>query len=266
MLWLSWLGCSSEPRCDSTDQVLAEGLTCEDARHVEGWIELLAGRALQHGGTRRLPAALLELHQKDPSALRKLLDEIDAAGAKLELVPGPKGAEARSLAVWEAHREKGPIRPDDGSLWNIQRDALSVWAWNDDDKLALTEADIEGWLTYASLCREVQNGGVLRISVADRVTAYRVLVDRFEGGSREERLSLASVGPFWEQIRDRWQAVPYERQQAWIGAAPLPPPMTATSLGYLQAIAEGPIVQHAGTLHEVLGPFSLNRGPRVFDE
>jgi hypothetical protein len=209
---------------------------------------------------------MLEAHTQDPAALRKVIDQVKAAGRDLEPIQGPKGAEARAKAAWAAHREKGPIRPEHEGLWNIQRDAMSVWAWNDSDQLALTEADIEGWLTYASLCREVQNGGVLRISMADRVSAYRILVDRFEGASREERLALASVGPFWGQIRDRWQAVPYEKQQAWIGQAPLPPPLTSTSLGYLQVIVDGDVVKHAGSLHDVLGPFSLNRGPRVFDE
>ena len=91
-------------------------------------------------------------------------------------------------------------------------------------------------------------------------------MDRFEAGSRDERLALVSLGPFWGQIQERWQAVPYERQQKWIAAAPLPPPMTATSLGYLQAVVEGSVVQHVASVHDVLGPFSLNRGPRVFAE
>jgi len=229
-------------------------------------MELLAGRGLQHNGSARLPGAMLEAHEKDAADLRSLIDEVKAAGKKLEPVQGPPGARLRAQAVWASHREKGPIQPSDGDLWNIQRDAMSVWVWNDDDQLALAESDIEGWLTYASLCREVQGGGVLKVSVADRVSAYRVLVDRFDGATREERLALASIGPFWQQIRDRWQASSYERQQAWIGKAPLPPPMTATSLGYLQAIVDGPVVTHADTLHEVLGPFSLNRGPRVFEE
>jgi len=233
---------------------------------MEAWIELLAGRSLQHNGTRHLPGVMLQAHQKDAAALRKVIDDAKVAGRALEPLPGPAGAAARATAVWAAHKEKGVIRPEHDELWNIQHDALSVWVWNDSDQLALTEADIEGWLSYASWCREVQNGGVLRISVADRVSGYRVLVDRFEGANREERLALASVGPFWGQIRDRWKAVPYEKQQAWIGRAPLPPPMTSTSLGYLQAIVDGSVVEHAASVHEVLGPFSLNRGPRVFDE
>ncbi len=249
--------------------MLAEGdapLTCDDVRYVEAWVELLAGRPLQHSGERNLPGAMLRVHETDPAALRKVIDDAKAAGRALEPLSGREGAAARAAAVWAAHKEKGPIRPQYEELWNIQRDALSVWVWNDSDQLALTEADIEGWLNYASWCREVQNGGVLRISVADRVTGYRVLVDRFEGANREERLALSSLGPFWGQIRARWKAVPYEKQQAWIGRAPLPPPMTSTSLGYLQVIVDGSVVEHAASVHEVLGPFSLNRGPRVFDE
>ena len=254
--------------CTSAEQVLAgegdEALTCAHAAEVEAWIELLAGRSLQHNGGSRLPALLQQRYASDPAGTRALLKGIRERGAKLESTTRMKGGWARSQAAWEAHNGTSLIVEGD-PLWNLQRDALSVWAWNDDEQLALTEADVEGWITYSSLCRQVQGAGVLRISVADRVTAYRILIDRFEQGDRNDKLALVSIGPFWPQIRDRWQASPNERQQKWIGAAPLPPPMTSSSLGYLEAIVQGEVASHAATLHDVLGPFSLNQGPRVFE-
>jgi hypothetical protein len=256
-------------RCEAPDQVLAESsgdtLSCADVTHVQGWIELLAGRPLQHNGRERLPRLLVDRFEGDAAGTRALIASVRERGAKLESTTRMKGGWARSEAVWEAKTGRSLITEDD-PLWNLQSDALSVWAWDDDSKLALTEADVEGWITYASLCRQVQGGGVLKISVADRVTAYRMVIDRFEYGDRNEKLALVAIGPFWHQIKERWQASPYERQQAWIGAAPLPPPMTSSSLGYLEAILQGDVAKHAATLHDVLGPFSLNRGPRVFEE
>ena len=78
--------------------MLAEGLTCDDVRHVEAWMELLAGRGLQHNGSKRLPGVMLEAHQKDAVALRTLIDEVKAAGRKLEPVQGPTGAALRAEA------------------------------------------------------------------------------------------------------------------------------------------------------------------------
>ena len=254
--------------CETTEQVLVEdpagALTCADVVSVEAWIELMAGRGLQHGGSRELPTVLSTRFRADPAGTRALLADIRKRGHALEASTGLKGASARSKAAWEAHTGVSAIREGD-ALWNIQRDALSVWAWNDEEQLALTESDVEGWISYASLCRQVQKAGVLRISVADRVSVYRIIIDRFEEGDRNAKLALVSVGPFWEQMRTRWQASPYERQQKWIGTAPFPPPMTSSSLGYLQAIIDGDVAVHASTMHDVMGPFSLNRGPLSFE-
>lgn len=263
------LGCG-EPTvaCEGPDQVLAEvagdRLTCGDAALVEGWIELLAGRPLQLNGRQRLPALLKQRFDDDPKGTRALVATLFEQGHALESTTRMKGGWARSKAVWAAHTGEGPIVEGD-PLWNLQRDALSVWAWNDDEQLALTEADVEAWIHYASLCRQVQGGGVLKISVADRVTAYRMVIDRFELGDRNEKLALVAIGPFWEAFRERWQASPYERQQKWIAATTFPPPMTSTSLGYFDAIVNGDVAGLATTFHDVMGPFALNRGPRRFE-
>jgi len=263
------LGCgSSAPTCSSPEQVLVDdgdgALTCADVDKVEAWIELIAGRPLQHNGGPRLVEALMGRFRDDEAGTRALLADIEARGRALEATTGLKGGRARSEAAWAAHTGHSAIKEGD-PLWNIQRDALSVWAWSNEEKLALTEADVEGWIRYASLCRQVQGGGTLRISVADRVAVYRVVVDRFEGGDRNDKLALVGIGPFWQQMHDRWNASPYERQQKWIGAAPLPPGMTTDSMGYLEAVLAGDLAAHVTTMHDVLGPFSLNRGPLAFD-
>ena len=256
--------------CTSSEQVLATDaaageLTCHDVDQVESWIELLAGRGLQHNGGGRIAGVMVERFRDDPAGTRQLLADIHTEGHALESVTGLKGGWARSAAAWKAHTGGSLIKEDD-PLWNIQRDALSVWAWNDEEKLALTEADVEAWIRYASLCRQVQGAGTLRVSVADRVGVYRLVIDRFEQGDRNDKLGLVSLGPFWEQIDTRWNASPYERQQKWIGAAPLPPAMTSDSMGYLEAILAGDLAAHAATMHDVMGPFSLNRGPLAFEE
>lgn len=240
-------------------------LTCAEVDLVASWIELIAGRGLQHNGGGRIAGVMAERFQADPAGTRALVEAVVVEGRKLESTTGLKGGWARSKAAWQAHTGQSVIKKSD-PLWNIQHDALSVWAWNDEEQLALTEADVEAWIRYASLCRQVQKAGTLRISVADRVGVYRRVIDRFEQGDRNDKLGLVSLGPFWQQASDRWNASPYERQQKWIAAAPLPPAMTSDSLGYLEAILAGDVASHAATLHDVLGPFSLNRGPRAFEE
>ncbi len=241
-------------------------LTCEQVDDVRVYLELLAGRPLQHNGTQRLPTALVQAFQRDPAVVADWLSRVRVEGRRLEQTSGLDAAALRSEEVWRAHRGEGIFREPDGLVWNIQRDALSVWAWSDEERLALTESDIEAWLTYASLCREAQQAGVLRVSVADRVSAYRAVVDRFEAGDREEKLAMGALGPFWPQIRDRWQAASYEVQQGWARSAPLPPPMSATSLGYLQAIVDGDVVTHVAVVHIALGPLALNREAWRFDQ
>ena len=109
----------------------------------------------------------------------------------------------------------------------------------------------------ASLCREVQGGTPLRISVADKVTTYRMVEEKFEATDTAQRLAMLSVGAFWGEVRRRWKGATYEEQQEWIQFAPLPPPMTATSLGYFEAVLETNAALMAESLHERLGPFEM---------
>jgi hypothetical protein len=140
---------------------------------------------------------------------------------------------------------------------NVLERALAPWSTDTEHKLLLTEMDIEGWIKYASLCREIQGGSPLTLSVADRVVLYRQIVSAFEGKSREEQLSVLSMGPIWPSMQERWPGVTYEIQQAWVEAAPLPGPMTATSLGYSGAVFDEDLRSHALALHSAMGRLPL---------
>lgn len=263
-LLLALLGCSYGDRvtCASDEQVLAESggdqLTCGEAEVAITYVELLAARPM---GRQRGPAlaAVRDVFERDPVEARTWLE--DLAEARLVLVEdtGFAGAEARSHAVYAYTKGEGPIPEDYGKLRSAADVTLAVWNTHDEDQLALTEADIEAWIRYGSLCREVQGAGVLRISVADRVGVYSTIGDRWNFGTKLDRVALASLGPYWPHVQDNWQAASYEKQQAWAAAAPLPPPMTATSLGYLQAILEGDLPGHASSIHGKLGPLRMAR-------
>lgn len=243
-----------------------EQLVCSEATQVADYLHLLAGRALTREQRDRVVQGVAGWFEKDPVAARKWLDEIETSGRAIEGLTGLQGAERRGELVWQAIRGEGLVRPEHDAIWTVQQTALAVWAQDDDERLALTEMDIEGWLHYASLCREVQGGGPLRLSVADRVQVYRMIQAAFESGSREEQIALLAIGPYWSQIREGWQMASYERQQSWIQAAPLPPPMTATSLGYTEALLQGDLVKHARVLHERIGPFTMVKGRPAFED
>ena len=75
---------------------------------------------------------------------------------------------------------------------------------------------------------------------------------------------MTSFGPVWQDVRDRWQAAPYEKQQAWIQAAPRPPRLNASSLAYIESVIEGDLQGHAATLHQHFGPLYFRDGPGYF--
>jgi hypothetical protein len=267
LAWSVLAGCGSASRCTGEAGAvpgaeLADGLTCVEAEDAVDYVELLAGRPVPPGDVRLVLNVLADKYEDDPNATKGWLDQLRAEGAELAQKTGLAGAELRATKVWSADRGEGLIKPEDGDLWTVQDRALSVWTKDDTEKIAMTESDLEAWIRYASLCREVQNGGVLRISVADRVTVYKVLIERFDTGDRPTQLALASLGPIWAQVRDRWQAASYEHQRAWMDEAPLPPPMTATSLAYAEAVFQGDLVRHAEVLQRVLGPFPVGSAER----
>jgi len=255
-------GCRERVQCDAPGQVVAragdDALTCGDTDLLVGWMELVAGRTAQQQRS-KMRAAVRDRYRADPVETRAWLERVRRRHDALVGQTGFDGAAARAAAVYDFEKGRGPVRPDDGAVRRLMDSVTAVWSTHDGDGLALTESDIEAWILYGSLCREVQGGGVLRISVADRVSVYSMALDRWRNGSRTDRIALASLGPVWSQVRDRWQVADFETQQAWIQSAPLPPPMTASSLGYLDAILSGDLIGHAATLHGQLGPFALER-------
>jgi hypothetical protein len=230
-------------------------LVCRDAGVARDWLERLAGRPLTAGDGPIVDRAIAEAFVADPGATRTWLAAMAARDAEIAALRDLAGAEARSTAVYEAQAGRSFVDASRSALWTVQKRALAVWAYDDADRLALTEADVEGWIRYASLCREAQGGIPLRISVADRVAVYRMLVDRFTHGTRADRVALSAVGGWWSQIHKAWAAASYDEQRAWISAAPLPPPMTASSLGYAEAVFQGDVAIHARVLAGTLGPF-----------
>ncbi len=267
MWWLLLsLGCGRTVDCsDPATPLVRAGdriLTCAEASVVPDFIEVLASRALGAGEERSVLAEVASGYASDPVATSHWLDQVRTAGRELEGLSGIRGAERRATLVWEAVSDEGVIGPSHPASHDAQGRALAVWTRDDAEKLALAEMDIEGWIRYGSLCREVQGGGTLRISVADRVTVYRMVVDTFDGGDRAEQVGLTAIGPYWETIQDAWKLASYETQQAWIQHAPLPPPMTATSLAYQEAVLDRSPARHAAVLHEVLGPLPMRRHKR----
>lgn len=261
-LLLALLGCSYGDRvtCESDEQVMAEAegqsLTCAEAEPAIRYIELLSARPI--GRQRALAlAGVRDVFEADPVAGQLWLESLEAGRMELVEHTGFAGAEARAHAVWKHVNDQGLIREDQSRMRAAADTALAVWNTHDDDELALTEADIEAWIRYGSLCRQMQGAGVLRISVADRVSIYNTIAERWKYGTKLDRVALASLGPYWPHAKDNFDAASYEKQQAWAKAAPLPPPMTATSLGYLQAILEGDLPGHASSIHGKLGPLRM---------
>lgn len=252
-------GCSylEAPACTNPTDTVVDGLSCADAEPAEIWVERLSGRALPSVQRSGLYEAIGAEYRADPEGTRRHLAAANAEVTALGLLTGTAGAEERSHRVWAALRSESVFPKDSAVVGTTLARAVSVWASADDEHLILSEADIEGYIHYASLCREVQAGGALKLSIADRVSAYDVVVRRFKSGTPEDRAALLSLGSSWASLHDRWQEVPYEDQQAFIKGAPLPPPMTASSLGYFEALTEGDVVGHARNLHATLGPLAI---------
>jgi hypothetical protein len=266
--WVGMFGCGAPPRCETADAPLAsvgaEVLRCDEARVAPRYVVRLSGRALQAGDEEIALEAVRDRFLGDPDGTRAWLTQLAAAGARLEGPLGLEGAAARSHAVWEAAQGTGAIDAGDGALWNLQGRTLSVWVRDDEEQLALTESDIEGLIRYASLCREAQGAEPLRVSIGDRTALYQMAVDAFRGGERSQQVAMTAFGVYWPEVRARWDEASYEDQQAWLAAAPLPPPMSATSLGYAEAVLTGDWRAHAVSLHQAIGPLSLGWGEPSF--
>ena len=248
--------------CTDATAVLVDGpdpFTCATAKEATAYVRLLAGRAVFGKERGRIVADLVARYRIDPEDTKADLVQVAAIVKELEDTPGLAVAELRSTRAWEALNGQGPF--DAASypeIDQVTRSRIAVWASDADDKLVLTEQDIAGWISFASLCREVQAGGPLKLSIANRELLYRDVADRFADAPRAEQIGMVAMGPFWPAVGDRWQRATYEGQQAWIKEAALPPPMTATSLGYASGVFELPFRTHADTVHKHFGPLRLD--------
>lgn len=259
-------GCGRTVDCSEPGRVLAEAgastLTCHEAGWAVAHAEVLAGRRMGRGDRRLVLGEVAEDFEQDPAGTLAWLEKVRGEGALLAAGTGVAGAEKRAAAVYRAHVGDGVVPARASELRAVQKRTLSVWATDEASKLALTEADMEAWIHFASLCREIQGGSGLRISVSDRVAVYRMIRERFEAGSRDEKVALSHLGAVWPAVMQAWPAASYETQQRFVSAAPLPPPMTATSLGYAEAVFEGDVVRYVAALTEALGPFTMStQGP-----
>ena len=270
-IWaLAWFGLSSgcssvlgeQIDCPTPQTVVSQteqgALTCEDLQSVREYVETLSSRPLRRQPLARLYVALRDAHQANAEQVRT---QIKASAAWLETarkLRGLEAAEFRSHEVWRLRmNESRVVRKEDGTVRTIAMDAIAIWARSDSEKLALTEMDIEGWIRLGSLCREVQGGSSLKMSIASREQVYRFLRTEFSALPRKEQLGRVAIGPFWPSVEQRWQAASYEQQQAWIRVTPLPPPMTASSLAYMEAVLELSPSDMSAALHKSLGPHPL---------
>ncbi|MGC6494754.1 MAG: hypothetical protein ACON5B_18090 [Myxococcota bacterium] len=232
-------------------------VACADVAGVQTWAEGLAGRALTPGQRRALMDGLYADYKRDPQGAVRRVDEASAASKTLAQT-GLPAALGRSKRILQALEGDAIYASEaQGDVVSVLSSATSIWEFDRDAQLVLTESDVEGWIRYASLCREAQGASALRVSIADRVTVYAMVRERFRDGTVADRQSLIQIGAMWSSIREGWMRAPYGRQQQWIREAPLPPPMMATSLGYLSALLETDLPRHAEVTHRVLGPLTL---------
>ena len=104
---------------------------------------------------------------------------------------GADQARQRSHLAYLAVTERGLFTSDDEPIFGIQNRSIAVWSRSEDHELVLTESDIEGWIFYTSLCREVQSAGPLRLSVADRRRVNRARPARVDHGN------FVDLGMLW---------------------------------------------------------------------
>lgn len=252
------------PTCPSDEGVLAEGpsgaLSCGEAEAAVVYVEVLGGRGLAARERGIVLDALRDRFATDADAVRQALAGARAVTDDLAPRRGAAAGEARATRAWEAVQGLGPFGPDFVTVGTELRRVMSIRAQDDEERLVLTEQDIEGWIRLGSLCREVQGAGPLRLSISDRVEVYRMMAAAFERQDRREQIATVTIGGTWWALRDAWKAAEYPHQQAWIRGAPLPPPMTATSLGYMEAVLGAPATAHLAAIEGVFGPLPLARG------
>lgn len=258
-------GCGEkEELCPTIDDVLfGEGdgaVTCEEAWQGERYIEALAARPLNKLEEQRVVEALHRQARKDAPGTKARLAKARAFVDGLKSgSPWRSQATGRADALYDAF-QTGGLWPKDEfeGYYAILKRAVAVWKVHTPSKHAIGEMDIEAWIRYASLCREVQGGGTLNVSIGDRVGVYHTVTERFESSSADDQIAMLGLASFWLGATENWQFAGYDAQQAWIKAAPLPPAMEGTSVDYIEAIMAGDVGQHVEVLHGKLGPLRFN--------
>jgi len=256
-LWAT--GCSfwEEPICaDMTGDVTPGGPSCAAADDIRAYADLLAARSMAKHERERLYAAVAA----DPAAFEALRSQVNARAAEITGADPLQGALLRSADVFELHLGEGLLNKAQWpSAHAITLRHVAVWSIDRDDELALSEMDIEHWIRFASLCREVQGGSPLKLSVADRVGVYQSVQDAFDAGSRADRRAMVQLGAVWPAVGRGWKSASYETQQRWIQSVPLPPPMTADSPEYMAAVSKLSMVKRVDPTLRLLGPLSLEQ-------
>ena len=255
------IGCDKEPICDAPTTVLATAeeaqLICSDLLPVREHLGLLAGRRLEGPASTRLDAVYRSQFLQSPLVVTAHIESHAEKWTALRKTRGLVAVRARSQKILE--------RLDKGTNKLTEIDAIllaervAVWGRDDSQQLLLTESDIEGWIRYLSLLREVQGGTPLVLSVADRAYVYKLVIDRFESGTAEQKVAIVQTGNLWYAMADAWRAASYEQQQGWIANAPLPPPMTEVSLGYVEVALQSDVVVHAAVMEAHFGALRLKR-------
>ena len=260
LLWLvaGIVGCSATPslECVGGEGTLVAAehvLTCAASADLGRYARVLSGRAPDPDHiTEALAAAFVD----DPAGTLHQVSSTRAELLAFEAAQGLVAAELRSTRAWELTHGAGPLT---GRAGAAVIGGMSVWEADDAERLVLTEADIEGWIRYASLCREVQGGKPLRLSIVNRVPVYAQARERFIAADRGGKVAMTAIGPFWGTVETAWQSAAYEDQQRWAKRAPLPPPMNASAMGYLETLLAGDLTQHAEVLHQAFGPMPLDQ-------
>lgn len=222
-----------------------------------GLITHLAGRPVSATDRAILRVGLVGEARADSAASATRMQGAAAELVELEHLSGIDGARIRGERVYEALDHKGVFADAPTEVGTVLSRAVSEWARSDEERLVLGESDIEGFLRYASLCREVQGGGPLRLSIGDRGLVYQALIKRFREGTALDRSSILAIGAGFWAARGDWKAASYDRQREFAVGAPFPPPMTVTSVDYALAIVAGDLPAHAANLHATLGPLSI---------
>lgn len=214
-----------------------EALGCDAAAAVPEWARRVAGRRAHAADRSAMLTELADEFLVEPDRARARIAAAKAFVDELDGLTGTAAAERRATEGFAVVAGESPITAGREALGTLTLNAMSVWAKDPTERLVLTEVDIEGWMRFASLCRELQSAPPLRVSIADRVTVYKLVVEAFARAPRAGKIGLVALGGSWPELEQRWPAVSYEQQQRWATRAPLPPPMEATSLAYVEALA-----------------------------